>query len=266
MKAHLEDDKLIETIVSVDRPRPREAFRTGLRSALLITAAEEWRAPARTAPRFTLAFAARYVVAAAVVLAVALGTTGFATAASLPGDATYGVKLAYEQVELALASDDTAKLDVLARQADRRLDELNKVSGQRPEMAPSASVAYQQTLAKFQAAVDALNAAEPAERSDAALDRAEAEAEKHIEVLEAIKERHDTPGIENALQGAHELQRHTKSKDGRRDGDQRDEPRKGDDQNVAPTPANNTRPVTPRPGATPRPSFRIESPRPSGDD
>lgn len=274
MKARFEEDELGEAIASVDAPPARDAFRSGLRSALLTAAASEWSEP-RPAPRPTLSWAPRFAVSLAVIVAVAFGATGAAAASSLPGDTTYPVKLAFEQVEFALALDDAARVEVLTRQADRRLDELNRVAEQRPQSAPMASASYQVTVEKFQAAVDALRAAPADEKHDRALEVADAAAQKHVEVLEAIQRRSDAPGIEKALEQARELGRHTKDTDKKRDDKGKD-----DDRNLAPSaPSASPLSATPRPTPTVRPTARptetakptetarpTETPKPTGGD
>ncbi|HYY54151.1 MAG TPA: DUF5667 domain-containing protein [Candidatus Dormibacteraeota bacterium] len=241
------DRELGGFISTVEHPRPRDKFRRELRRALVATAASEWSSqPA--APKSRLSFpgfvAPRYVLAFAVLMLAVLSAGGVAAASSLPGDVTYALKMAYEQVELALASDDAARVEILARQADRRLDELNKVTASRPEQAPTASDAYRETVAKFEDAVLALKGAAPEDKESAALDVAVTAAEKHIAVLEAIKARNDSEEVDNALEQARDLEQTAKDKQ------KDDEERKHDG-----TPARQ-RP-TPRPSprttATPRP-------------
>ena len=249
-------EELSDIIATVEAPRPRKRFRTDLRRALLATAASEWTAttaepatrrwwfalPTTAAPRYALAFA--------VVMLAIFSASGVAAASSLPGDVTYSLKLAYEQVELALASDDAVKVEVLAHQADRRLDELNRVSNTRPEQAPTASAAYLETVARFEAAVVALKGAAPADKEEAAVDVAVTAAEKHIAILEQLKARHDTPGIDNALQQARDLEQTAKDKkkddEDRKQQDHLSTP--GQQQRATPAPR-----LTPRPLGTPRP-------------
>lgn len=249
----IEHDELEQVISGVDRPRARDGFRRDLRRALVATAASEWsdrKRPAR--PPFAFGVP-RFALALGVIVAAAFGTTGVAAAASLPGDAAYPVKIAYEQVELALATDDASRIEVLARQADRRLDELNQVSSTRPDDASVAAAAYQETVAKFQAAVDALKVSPPDDRQDAALNVADEAAQKHIDVLEQLRDRHDGPGIDEALDQAKQLDQHVRDKDS--------EKRK-DGHEAAPSARPGDRS---REGSSPRPSSRpTETPHPSG--
>jgi hypothetical protein len=231
------DRELGGFIATVEHPRAREKFRADLRRALVATATAEWSQQQATARRARFALpvvpSLRYAVAFAVMALAVASAGGVAAASSLPGDPAYALKVAYEQVELALATDDAAKVEVLARQADRRLDELNKVAGSRPEQAPTASDAYRETVAKFEAAVLALKGAAPEDKEAAAVDVAVTAAEKHVAVLEAIKARHDTEDVDEALQQAKDLEQKAKDK------------QKDDERNGSPS-----RPRTPR--TTPR--------------
>jgi hypothetical protein len=164
------------------------------------------------------AFAPRLVLATVVIAATALSAGGAVAASSLPGDAIYPVKLAFEGVELALARDEVATVETLARQTDRRLDELERVAMQRPEAAPTANASYRETAQRFQHVLDTLRAASSDEKNDRALKIADAATRKHVEVLVSIKARHASPGIEQALERAKELEGRTK-----------DQPREGRD-------------------------------------
>lgn len=218
-----QDDELGRTIAGLEPPRARTPFRSGLRSALLSTAASEWSAVGaapRSRIRFGFAFAPRLVLATAVIAATALSASGVVAASSLPGDAIYPVKLALEGVELALARDEVATVETLARQTDRRLDELERVAAQRPEAAPTASASYRETAQRFRQVLDTLRAASSEKKNDRALKIADAATRKHVEVLVSIQQRHASPGIEEALERAKELQGRTK--------DQPREEREGD--------------------------------------
>lgn len=122
---------------------------------------------------------------ATLVLVVGAGT---AAANSLPGDATFGLKRAIEEVRVALIFDDVERVRVLAELADQRLSELEKVAS-RDDKAPTASDEYAQAVARFRAAVDALQQAAPADKSELAQDVADAAREKHEFILEQLKDR-----------------------------------------------------------------------------
>ncbi len=273
MTHRFEDDELASAIARVSAPRSRDAFRSGLRSALLEAAANEWSERGYPAPdRPALAFAWRVVLAGLVVFAMGSGATGAAAATSLPGDAVYPVKLALENVELSFARNDVAKVEVLARQADRRLDELNTVWTTRPESLPSANASYQSTVQRFQAAVDALKSAAAGandkDKQDEALDVAEAAADKHVGVLEDIRSRSNGPAIEKSLEQAKELEKSTKDRDRRVD-DKKDQKKSDPDKDKQDLKKDDKRdgdqgvaPPENRPAARPTPTPRaVSTPR-----
>ena len=123
---------------------------------------------------------------AALVLTVGAGS---AAAGSVPGDLTFGLKRAMEEVRVALTFDDVERVRVLSEIADERLSELERVAS-RDDKAPTASEAYRDAVTRFRAAVDALQEAAPeADKSDLAQDVADAAREKHEMVLEYLRER-----------------------------------------------------------------------------
>ena len=167
-------------------PRLRDEFRRELRARLMQQAAVTL-VPKRRDTAWTAwmrpAFAAGL---AALVLIVGAGS---AAANSLPGDATFGLKRAIEEVRVALTFDDVERVRVLADIADQRLSELEQVAG-RDDKAPTASDEYAQAVTRFRAAVDALQQAAPEEdKSGLAQDVADAAREKHEIILEQLKDR-----------------------------------------------------------------------------
>jgi len=167
-------------------PHLRDEFRRELRARLMQQAAVTL-VPKRRDTAWTSwlrpAFAAGL---AALVLIVGAGS---AAANSLPGDATFGLKRAIEEVRVALTFDDVERMRVLAQIADQRLSELEQVAG-RDDKAPTASDEYAQAVTRFRAAVDALQHAAPDEdKSDLAQDVADAAREKHEMVLEQLRDR-----------------------------------------------------------------------------
>jgi ElaB/YqjD/DUF883 family membrane-anchored ribosome-binding protein len=167
-------------------PHLRDEFRRELRARLMQQAAVTL-VPKRRDTAWTAwmrpAFAAGL---AALVLIVGAGS---AAANSLPGDATFGLKRAIEEVRVALTFDDVERVRVLAEIADQRLSELEQVAG-RDDKAPTASDEYAQAVTRFRAAVDALQQAAPEEdKSGLAQDVADAAREKHEILLEQLKDR-----------------------------------------------------------------------------
>ena len=140
------------------RPEPRDAFKRALRAQLMA------QAPTALARRETVWslvalpqgswLRPAFAVAAVFVLLVA--GAGKAAADSLPGDLTFGLKTAAEELQLALALDDTTRLKVLSEDADHRLAELTRALTSRPEAAPTATAEYAAAVARFTAAVDEL--------------------------------------------------------------------------------------------------------------
>lgn len=172
------------------QPSVRSEFRKRLRADLMreaVLLAEERRAR-RASPFALLVLRLRPVAVTAAVALVLIGGSGYAAAGSLPGDPAYGLKRAAEEVELALAAGEEAKVRVLAAHSERRLDEL-KQSAVRPEKAPTASVEYEAAVQRFSAAVSALRTATPGGKREAVEQVVDAARDKHVQVLETLRER-----------------------------------------------------------------------------
>lgn len=193
--------------VKLPRPSARDEFRKRLRADLVNEAVRlaEQRRHRTFGQRLVELWATgplRAIAVAAVLFAMLVAGTGVAAAGSLPGDPTYGLKRAAERVELALALTAEAKLEVLAAQAQRRLDELAQVAG-RSETAPTASDDYDAAVERFGAAVDALRSAEPEDKRELVDELVEAARAKHVPVLEELRDRVPVPaqqGIDRALE------------------------------------------------------------------
>ncbi len=250
-------------VTQLEPPVARESFRAQLRARLVATAQSEWSARRRRFDFAALFALPRYaMVVGAIVLVIVAAGGGVAAASSLPGDPAHGLKLAFEQAELAVALDDATKVEVMTRIAEHRLDELQRAAAAKPQVAPTATDAYRETVERLRAAVVALNAAPASERHEAARGVAAAAAAKHVAILEELKRRHDAPGIERALDRAidetKELERRAGDEHEQRprDGKPPERPRPGG----TPTREQGPAPiVTP----TPRPSIRFETPRPT---
>ena len=177
-------------------PRIRDEFRRELRARLMREAAvvlvprrrdNAWTAWLRRDNAWTAWLRPAFVAGlAALVLVIGAGS---AAAGSVPGDLTFGLKRAMEEVRVALTFDDIERVRVLSEIADERLSELERVAS-RDDKAPTASEAYADAVTRFRAAVDALqNAAPEEDKSDLAQDVADAAREKHEMVLEFLRER-----------------------------------------------------------------------------
>jgi hypothetical protein len=191
------------------RPMVRDDFRKRLRADLMneaVALAEERRLR-RATPWLRVATwwaesPLRPVVVAATLVVVLIAGAGTAAAGSISGDATFVLKQAAEQMELALAPNDEAKVQVLATQAQRRLDELARTS-EHLEKAPTASVAYEAAVVRFAAAVEALRTADRGAKREAVEHVVDAAHDKHIEVLEVLRDRLPEPAqekIERAIE------------------------------------------------------------------
>lgn len=176
------------------RPMPRDEFRKRLRADLIneaVALAEERRLRRPSiADRLTtlLALRMRPIAVSATLVAVLLAGSGVAAAGSLPGDPAFALKRAAEQIELVFAPSEDAKVRVLQAQAERRLEELGQ-SASRPDKAPTASAEYEAAVQRLAAAIDALRSAEPGAKRDAVEQVVEAARDKHVQVLETLRER-----------------------------------------------------------------------------
>jgi ribosomal protein L12E/L44/L45/RPP1/RPP2 len=171
----------------LERPAMREQFRKELRGRLMSEAVIVLAPKPRRPVLFATAWL-RPALAAAVVAVVVLAGATSAAASSLPGDPLYGLKRVTEDVQLALTFDDVARMQLLSKLADRRLEELAEIARQRPSAAPTATAHYADAVDRFADAVDRLRDADSDEKRDAAQAVADAAREKHLPVLDAVKE------------------------------------------------------------------------------
>ena len=166
------------------RPVMREEFRKELRGRLMSEAAVV------LAPRpswFSFPAILRPALAAAAILVLVLAGATNASASSLPGDPLYAVKRTSEDVQLALTFDEVARMQLLARFADRRLEELAEIAKQRPSSAPTATQEYADAVERFANALDDVRSADSEDKRNAAQALAEAAREKHKAVLDEVK-------------------------------------------------------------------------------
>jgi len=195
------------------RPKPRDAFKRALRAQLMA------QAPSVLSPRETMwtrvagAFlrpALRPAMVAAVIALLVVGSAGKAAADSLPGDPAFGLKVAAEQLQLALALDDTTRLRLLADQADHRLAELVLAISTRPAAAPTATDAYAAAVQRFTDALDALQSqpgtsADKQTAADEVVDAAHAKHEAVLDELQKTAPESAQQGLERAKQEADKL-------------------------------------------------------------
>lgn len=175
------------------RPEPREPFKRALRAQLMAQASATLVRRETVWSRLQRGWLRPVVAFAAVALLVA-GGTGKAAADSLPGDAIFGLKRAVEQLQLALAIDDTTQLRVLAELADHRLTELTvAIEDHRSRATPLAQQAYADAVATLTQKVDALRAAPNVsqDKKNAAEDIVDAVHLQHIAVLDQLRRTSD---------------------------------------------------------------------------
>ena len=168
----------------LERPVMREQFRKELRGRLMSEAA------AVLVPRprwFSFPAVLRPAFAAAAILVLVLAGATSAAASSLPGDPLYVVKRTTEDVQVALTFDEVARMQLLARLTDRRLEELAEIAKLRPSSAPTATQEYADAVTNFANALDALRQADSEDKRNAAQVLAEAARAKHKAVLDAVK-------------------------------------------------------------------------------
>jgi hypothetical protein len=245
-------------------PRIRDEFRRELRARLMREAAvilvpkrreNAWTAWLRAARRDTAwtAWVRPAFVAGLAALVLTIGA-GSAAAGSVPGDVTFGLKRAMEEVRVALTFDDVERVRVLAEIADTRLSELERVAS-RDDKAPTASEAYAEAVTRFRAAVVALqNAAPEDDKSDLAQDVADTAREKHEMVLEWLRERLSEKAKDSVDRATLEERKDTpNTTKGKTEKDKKDTD--DGDEDHGPTPRSQT--------ASPRGTERTSSPRPS---
>ena len=248
-------------------PHVRDEFRRELRARLLREAA------VTLTPRRETAWTSRFFRPAFALglagLALAVGA-GVATANSVPGDLTFGVKRAVEEARIALTFDDVERVRLLADITNRRLGELEQVADS-DDKSPAASEAYVDAVTRFRSAVDLLQQTAPQTQSDEAQQVVDENRDKHEIALESLKGRVSDKAKQN-VERAIEQER----KDTQNAKDKKGDPEKGDQKNgggqnqnpvSSPRGAATVRPATPRPtergATTPRPT---QSPRPTETD
>lgn len=175
------------------------ALRSQLRASLLAAPVRQ----ARPASMWARLGALRPALAVLVVIALLAAGGGSAAASSLPGDPAFAVKRAVEDVQVALAPDDAAKLETLVTQSDRRLADLQTVAARySPAGIAPAMTEYLAAVARMDGVL-MTTLAEPATPArDAAIGRAAAASADHIAVLQTLAGRLPAAaqgGIERAI-------------------------------------------------------------------
>lgn len=131
----------------------------------------------------------RPALAAVLVIALLAAGGGSAAASSLPGDPAFALKRAVEDVQVALAPDDAAKLDTLVTQSDRRLADLQTVAAAHSSAVAPATNEYLAAVARMDSVLTETLTEPATPTRDAAIGRAAAASADHIAMLEALAAR-----------------------------------------------------------------------------
>jgi hypothetical protein len=187
-------------------------FRARLRSSLL--SAPVAFATARRSPFAWSQLARRPVIASFLALALlAAAGGGAAAAASLPGDPAFALKRGVEEVQVALAPDEIARLDTLVTQADSRLADLETLTALRSNAVTAGADEYLAASSRVDASVTRVAALSESTRRDAALARAASVSAGHLARLEALATRLPE-AAQNGIQRAIEVQQTLHGKSG----------------------------------------------------
>jgi Domain of unknown function (DUF5667) len=243
-------------------PKMRDEFRTELRARLMREAVTAL-APRPRGTAWVLLRPAMGVGLAAVLLIAGAGT---AAAGSLPGDATFPLKKAFENIQVTLTLDDVQRVALLSQIADRRLAELQVIVDRADESkAPTASEEFAAAVARFRAAVDAIQAAAPGDKSDKVQELVDAARGKHGVVLDEVQQKLDDPTANDAIERAKdEENKDTESENNDKDPQKTARPTRTPSPARTASPSNELRATeTPRVTQTPRATPR-ETPRPTG--
>jgi hypothetical protein len=179
-------------------PKIRDEFRAELRARLMREAVTAL-APRPRGTAWTFLRPALGVGLAAVLLIAGAGT---AAASSLPGDTAFTLKKAFENIQVTLTFDDVSRVQLLGQIADRRLAELQVVVDRDESKAPTASEEFAAAVARFRAAVDAIQQAAPADKSDKVQELVDAARGKHEAVLDEVQQKLDNPTANEAIERA----------------------------------------------------------------
>ena len=243
-------------------PKLRDEFRKELRARLM------QQAPLVLAPRRENAWTfLRPVMAVGLAGLVLLAGAGTAAAGSVPGDPAFGLKKAFEDLQVTLTFDDVGRVQVLAQIADRRLEELQLVADRDDKTTTAASEEFAAAVARFRAAVDAVQQAAPQDKqakSTAVQNLVDAARDKHEAVLDEVQQTVGSDQAKDAIERA-------KDEENKDTADEQKD--KGKDPNKTPRPSRTPAPhrtqsplLSPRVSGSPRATERgerTESPRPS---
>lgn len=175
------------------------ALRTQLRASLLAAPVSPRRQPSTWSRRGAL----RPVLGAVLVIALLAAAGGSAAASSLPGDPAFALKRAVEDVQVALAPDDAARLNTRVAQSDRRLGDLQTAAAVRSAAIAPATDEYLAAVARVDSTLSTLLTEPATAARDAAIARATAASAEHIAMLQTLAGRLPAaaqPGIQRAIE------------------------------------------------------------------
>ncbi len=159
--------------------------------------------------RWSLGWWLTRVTAVAGGLALAVGSLGLASANALPDSPLYPVKLAREQVQVALTFDPAARAELLLNMSNQRLEEANQMlSKNEPRNAAAAIQRYQKTIDRGTAV--AMQAAATDPKATTIVARAAQQTSQHEEkekaALAAAPDPKAKAVLEQAVKAASEAQ------------------------------------------------------------
>ena len=249
-------------------PKMRDEFRRELRARLL-TEAVTALAPRPRGTAWAFRRPAAAVGLAAVLLVAGAGT---AAANSVPGQPAFALKRAFEDLQVGITFDDVRRVELLSQLADRRLAELQQVADDNDEsQEPAASEEFAAALARFRGAVDTLQQAAPADKSEKVQELVNASRDKHEAVLDEVQQKLNNDTAREAIERAKDREDQDTTSDRSKKGNGAQTPRP----TRTPTPTRTPRPTeraatTPRITQAPRATLRTEtprlSPRPTGSN
>jgi hypothetical protein len=193
--------------------RMRPEFRSRLRASLL-TAPVVLESPRPSLFGSSRSFALRPILASVLVFALLVTAGGgVAAASSLPGDPSFALKRAAENVQAALAPDDLSRLDTLVTQSGRRLVDLETLAARRSSAVATATDEYLAASSRVESVLTRVAALAPSSGRDAALARAEAASADHLARLQALATRLPD-AAQHGIQRAIEVQQTVQGKSG----------------------------------------------------
>lgn len=136
-----------------------------------------------------------------IIALIAVNKGVDAAKSSLPGEALYPLKIASEKVEVAFATTDSKKVEVLTSHAQNRLDEVSRLveENQKPEIVTKTLEALKTTTEE----VVAISQAQP-ELTDGAIELAQAQEKVLIEVEDKAETAEVKEAVQNAISSSRE--------------------------------------------------------------